>query len=208
VTATARALEPRPHGVLHPWTRAAVVGLSGTGKTTFAKRILAPASRVVYFDPCHDYRDVAVPIRVDELARDASILRASELCISVEPAGADDRELALEVELVIARCREARDLVLCLDEVGDYGAAAIKPLSRLARNGRHDGIASVYVTQSAVEIPKVCRRQLTHVFSFLQIDPDDLEALRKRCGDPFVAAVKSWTRGAPPARWVLPSLLE
>ena len=74
-------------------------------------------------------------------------------------------------------------------------------LTRLHRNGHHDGVASMLVSQCAVDIPKTCRRTATRVASFLQEDPGDLAALDEVYGAEFAARVRSWQPGDPPAEW-------
>lgn len=202
-----------PWGPLGPSERVLVIGVSGTGKTTYAKKLLSggaggpPAGRVVFFDPQADYVDVAVPVTLAELRAAPELLKGERVAVAVQPDGDTEEELAAEVEELCELVRKAGRLVVVLDEVGDYADAARKTLSRLARNGRHDGIASVWVTQAAMEIPKGVRRQATRVFSFLQTDPSDLSAL-ERFGPQFVAQVRGWRKGADPAAWVLPSLAE
>jgi hypothetical protein len=202
----ASVTRPTPHGVLGPSVRAAVIGLSGTGKSRFAKALIRTAGRVVIFDLCNEYRDVAVTVTIGELLEAPELLLGDPVALAVTPSSEDEDEIAEDLERLVALVRRAGNAVLVLEEVGDYGARAASTISRLARNGRHQGIATVFVTQAAVEIPKAARRQLTHVFSFLQTDPEDLAALAKRCGEPFAARVTSWRVGDPPAAWILPSL--
>jgi hypothetical protein len=110
---------------------------------------------------------------------------------------------------VVAACREASrfgGLVLCADEVGDYSLRAAEVLTRLHRNGHHDGVASVLVSQCAVDIPKTCRRTATRVASLLQTASADLDALETEYGPGFRESVARWRPGDPPAVWSLPTL--
>jgi hypothetical protein len=213
---------PFPWGDLGPSERVMVLGVSGTGKTFWVKKLLTggatpsskPAERVLYGDPQGDYGDVAEPITLAELRELADELAGGErfaLAVQLEGAGDDDdgdeEALAAQVEELIGLARRIGGCVLVLDEVGDYADHARKALSKLARNGRHDRIAAVFVSQAAVEIPKGARRQATRVYSFLQTDPADLKAL-ERFGASFTARVTAWVKGSPPATWVLPSLSE
>lgn len=183
-----------------------ILGVPFTGKSFKAKAIVRSAGRVLFFDPCGDYTEVALPITLDELAAAPEILLGELLALAVQPEGATPAELAAELEATVRLARLAKNLVLVLDEVGDYSREAESTLTRLARNGRHDGIATVFVSQAAVDIPKTVRRMATRVFSFLQTDPDDLAALEKRCGTAFVQRVTTWRRGDPPAEWTIPSM--
>jgi hypothetical protein len=96
--------------------------------------------------------------------------------------------------------------VLLLDEVGDYSVACADVLTRLHRNGHHAGVASVLVSQCAVDIPKTSRRTATRVASFLQVASADLDALETEYGPDYRAAVAGWRPGDPPAVWTLPTL--
>lgn len=210
---TARHLTPvaagvTPWGVLRDDDRVAVVGLSGSGKSYFARRLVSPASRLVIWDVCGEYADAAEPVTLAELLEAPELLLGDRVALAVRPGTEDEEELAEETAALVSLVRRAGRCLLVLEEVGDYGKAAERTLSKLARNGRHAGVACVFVTQAAVEIPKSARRQLTRVFSFIQTDPEDLEALRKRCGDAFVERVTAWRPGDPPAAWTLPTFHE
>lgn len=197
-----------PWGVLRGDDRVAVVGLSGSGKSWFARQLVRPAARLVIWDLCGEYGDAAEPVTLAELLEAPELLLGERVALAVRPGTEDEEELAAETDTLVTLVRRAGQCLLMLEEVGDYGKAAERTLSKVARNGRHQGVATIFVTQAAVEIPKAARRQLTRVFSFIQTDPDDLEALRKRCGDAFVERVTAWRPGEPPAVWTLPTFHE
>jgi hypothetical protein len=169
---------------------------------------------VLIFDPSEmsDYLDVADPVTVGELERRPSILAAEQVRLVVCSMARDEAELGAEVERVAQVARAARDLLLIWEEVGDYcdpqqpcpGAPFC--LSKLARNGRKQGLPCVWISQCAVEIPLKVRRQATRIVSFGQSEVLDVTALEARCGEPFAAQVRAWRKGEPPAIWTLPSL--
>jgi hypothetical protein len=183
-----------------------ILGLPYTGKTTEARRLITDAPRVIAFDPGGDYSAQLEPLELGELLERPEILARPHVRIAIQPAAGDAPELAQELASVERLARAARNLVLVLDEVGDYSRSAGATLERLARNGRHQGLVSIYVSQCAVDIPRTVRRLATRVISFRQEDPDDLEILRERYGDPFAQRAARWQRGQPPATWVLPTL--
>ena len=116
-----------------------------------------------------------------------------------------------EVPVLLDILRESQkgideSLVVCLEEVGDYSPWAKEELGALARNGRHDHIAVIYVTQAAVEVPKAARRQMSRIVSFSQSDPADIDALQSLCGGEFANTVQHWEHGDEPAIWTIPSL--
>jgi hypothetical protein len=111
----------------------------------------------------------------------------------------------LEAMLLVARA--SGDMVVVLDEVGDYKRFAEMELVKLARNGRHDGIVSMYVSQMAIDIPKGVRRLATRVYSFRQFHKDDLKALGEIYGEPFAEEV-SRAELHEVIEWTLPGLSQ
>jgi len=195
--------------LMQPWgshlkgnARVLIMGLPECGKTTFARTLTADAFRAVFFDPAGDY---SAPGRLDvtlaELQKWPGLLDDPHARIVVKPQADDERGLAAEARVLINLAFEAGDLVLVLDEVGDYGKHAAGPLSKLVRRGRHEGIASVLVSQFATDFPKTCRRAASDVYGFLQKHPDDLAALEHVYGPAFSARVASWRKYEPPAAW-------
>lgn len=193
-----------PHGSrLHYASRVLVMGLPTTGKTMFARDALtADAHRCVYYDPADDY---SAPGRLDvtaaELERWPDFLRDPHCRIVVKPQADDAKGMAAEVRTVLSLAWEARDLVLLFDEVGDYRKEAERDLNKLVRRGRHQGIASVLVSQFATDFPRTCRRAASTVYVFAQKDPLELETLARSYGADFAARAAAWRRYDPPATW-------
>jgi hypothetical protein len=195
---------PQPFGPLSPRSHEIVLGVPGSGKTTLARARVSEARRVVFFDPAGDYAGEGEAVAVADLAEDPGQLAGQFCRLVVEPGDDVPGDFA---ELV-ALCREhaGPGLVLVADEVGDYSARAAETLTRLHRNGHHDGLASLLVSQCAVDIPKTCRRTATRVASLLQTASADLDALATEYGDDFADRVRHWRPGDPPAVWMLPTL--
>jgi hypothetical protein len=180
--------------------------------------MLRHARRVVLYDPAEDpswIEDGFRPVSVGELATDTRLLAADRCKLVVHPKPDEFREkttqtpTALQMAEIETLCdlqRAAGNLVSVWDEVGDYTESGNDALQRLARNGRHQGIACVFISQCAVEIPKRVRRQATRIVSFIQSEPSDLAALEEKCGEQFANEAREWRRGRPPALWCLPSL--
>lgn len=194
----------QPWGQLSHCDHVVVLGVPQSGKTTVARRLLADARRVVFFDPTGDLAGEGE--RVPAASFTVELLRGTVVRWVVEPG----TDVPADFELTVAVCREGGrrfgGLVLCADEVGDYSRQADAALQRLHRNGHHDGVASVLVSQCAVDVPYVCRRTATRVLSLLQTDPGDLDALAERFGQDFAERVRSWRPGDAPAEWTLPTL--
>lgn len=194
----------QPFGQLDPRSHELILGVPGSGKTTLARARLASARRAVFFDPAGDYSSEGERIPAAVFGPD--FLRGTIVRWVVEPG----EDVALSFAALAEACRVGArrygGLVLCADEVGDYQARAAEALTKLHRNGHHDGVASLLVSQCAVDIPKTCRRTATRVASCLQTDPGDLAALEDAYGADFAAAVRAWKAGDPPAVWSLPTL--
>lgn len=196
-------------GVLNPRSHELVLGVPGSGKTHYARERVASARRVVFFDPSGDgYFGQGESVSPAEL-RHVPELYDGRWCRLVVIAGDGDAEIADEFRAVVAACRAAArggGLVLVADEVGDYGRSCDRELTALHRNGHHDGVASILVSQCAVDIPKTCRRTATRVTSLLQTDAGDLEALAEQYGQPFADRARAWRPGSAPVVWELPTL--
>jgi hypothetical protein len=210
VTAHAVALAlamTSPLGPLDARSHEIVLGVPGSGKTTLARERVATVRRLVVFDPARDYSAEGERMSADDLAADPCALEGTFRRVVVEPEGDDTADQFMRT---VAACREQAPrhgpLVLLADEVGDYAPRAAGALTRLHRNAHHDGVASILVSQCAVDVPLTCRRTATRVTSLLQVASGDLDALAREYGEAFASAVGSWRPGAPPVVWTLPTL--
>lgn len=191
-----------PTGQFVKGDRVVIIGLPMSGKSYLAAKLTKDAPRVLYFDPFHDYAQTAgaVEISADALIERPTILNRSTFNFAIIP---DEDDLALQLEEVVKVARAAGDLVLVLDEVGDYKREATLELEKLARNGRHNGLVPVYVSQVAMDIPRTVRRLATRVYSFRQEDKDDIDALSERYGEAFALKVSTLPLHEH-ALWTLP----
>lgn len=207
---------PQPFGDLYDRSHELVIGVPGSGKTYLTRQRVATARRVVFASPTLDYIDDGELVDVDDLDDDdeGERLRGATLRL-VMVLGEDDRDpgedLAALVRYLRRHAPRRGELVLVCDEVGDYGrpgTIGAVTLERLHRNGHHDGIASILVSQCAVDIPLTCRRTATRVTSLLQTRSEDLAALEREYGRDFRDRVSAWSAGDPPVAWVLPTLYQ
>lgn len=187
--------------------RAAVIGISGSGKSFAAKgavrRELERCRRVVAFDPCDEWsrlgrRSKAVTlgplnqrVTFEELEMDIrGHLCADNLSLAV--VCSDDQKVAAEqCAQFVLWVKSCGNMLAVFEEVGFYAGpdAGIedgkRALNLIATQGRHwadgDGEGScpvLFVGQRMVHVPASARAQLTQLESFLQTMPQDLDELR------------------------------
>lgn len=189
---------------LEPHDVVIVVGKRGCGKSHHAKGIaaaeLAAGARVVVFDPHDEYSQkgrqspqvTLGPLRervtVDQLLERPELLDVKRLSLAVVPEGVPADELADAFKEVAEVISTTGRLTFMADEVGEYSDIAAGTLNSLATQSRHYEAALVLVAQRMTQIPKTARTQASQLHTFLQSNPEDLDALVKLTGDRDFAA--------------------
>jgi hypothetical protein len=180
-----------------------IVGVPGSGKTWLAKRLVAPAPRVVFFDPKGEYEENGEPIFPQDFH--AGMLEGEYVRIAIQAERFDDGDVVEEFRHVTRQVREGSltfgGVVYVCDELGDYSAGSVKALKRIHANGHKDGVVSLLVSQRAVDLPLGCRATLTRCYSLLQTHPDDLDRLEREFGSSFRQACQEWKPHMPPVAW-------
>jgi hypothetical protein len=185
----------------HSRSHEILLGCPGSGKTTLAIRLCARVRALTCFSPTDDYDAEGEHVAASDLLRPGMLARFARYVVK---PGLD---VAADFRTTVRALRAAKVPTLLLaDEVGDYAKQCDADLTRLHRNGHHDGVTSLLVSQCAVDVPLTCRRTATRVISLLQHASRDLDALEAEYGAAFAAQVRSWRPGDPPAVWTLPTL--
>lgn len=178
--------------------RVIILGVTYSGKSHFAKSMLSQCSRFVVFDLRGEYaKDIPGTLKmgVSEFARFAMNNRARfsdaeaplRLSVTPSPQSAESTTFqAAEFRDFVRVCESTlADCVIVIEEVGQFedNGKAHAAINYLATQSRHWGCPLVLVAQCAVQIPKISRRQAHRVYSFRQVDKDDLRALAQYLGD-------------------------
>lgn len=189
---------------LEPHDVVLIVGKRGCGKSHHAKGLvtaeLAAGARVVAFDPHDEYSQkgrkspqvtlgpLTQRCTVDQLVDKPELLDVKKLSLAVVPEGVPTDELADAFSEVADLIASTGRLTLFADELGEYSDEGAKTINSLATQSRHYETALVLVAQRMTQIPKTARTQASHLHTFLQSNPEDLEALVKLTGDRDFAA--------------------
>lgn len=223
-TNTAVSKLPKPSETM----RAAIVGVSGSGKGNAAKAYLVVCTkagmRIIAWDPLDEYSQKGKKSKhvhlgclrdrctFEELADNPSRwLDVEDLSLAVVPSDDDDvaaEEFADFVELI----RPTGNMLVVVDELGGFAfgnakaTIAQKALNTLATKGRHDGICCLFVSQRLVHIPTSARASVTAIETFNQTSPQDLAALEEITGMPELALVVSKQKAGESTAWVSPML--
>lgn len=191
--------------VITPRSRVLCIGKVGTGKSTRRKGALANAMaagqrRIISFDTLdedsiHGRKRKSVELgpltrrmTTEELADNLDVLWEDELYLAVVPATRDPDEWAHDFAALIQDVEEAGDCILSASEVGVWSEYCVKALNKAACLARHwgdEGVGLIVDAQRATGIPYTFRTQASDIVSGLQDMPDDVDALRERCGDRF-----------------------
>lgn len=169
--------------------RVAVIGASGSGKSSYVKQLLKAHRRVVIFDPMDEYkREGAARVRSVEEAR--QIMRDSfgRFALAyVPPAGGEARALNRLSHLCIAAQApwkgkpKGPELCMVVEEMNSsfpvHGAEGKAPaFAEICSRGRHSHIHVIGVTQRFAEVSTRFRGNLTECVVFRQQGPNDIRA--------------------------------
>lgn len=180
-----------------------VVGLQGTGKTTFVQNMVSGARRAVFFDPKEEYTRNGEAIKPIDLENE-DLFKESRLRLAVQAGKDPNVDIADEFKYVVRRLREMKMYggeVFVADEINLYSAKAGNIMRMLMANGHKDGIVDILISQRGVDIPLGCRALATAAYSFRQKHKKDLKRLEDEFGTEFAERARTWQSYEPPASW-------
>lgn len=180
----------------HPRFHLGVFGGSGSGKTTYARKVITGlASRCVFlFDPEGEFAAaLGLPLAAAPAQLDAAI-RAGWVCFDPHPMFPGRVEAGLDFFCRLALAAAARlpgRKFFVVDELGRYTSGSDVPLSLkiIVQAGRRFGLDGVFIAQQPNELHNTIRCQLSEVVLFQLTDDTALEFPRRFGFDP--AAVKA-----------------
>lgn len=207
--------------VLEAKDRALVTGQTGTGKSHYAKALiageLARGRRVLVLDVKDEWSNVSVdgtrriapgplPYRwtATQLSRDPGAVTEPDLALAIVPNGPSPRDAARAFQLIAALLREVKlPVLLVLEEVQYWERYAREDLEAVATMWRDFGVAVLFVSQRAAGVPIDARSQINAIVSFAQQEPADIEALEDRTAltDPTFADRVSRLSGRQSLTW-------
>lgn len=139
-----------------------------------------------------------------ELVKHAKpILCARTVQVVVAPKRVHARTLGAQFDLVAGAVYAVGGVDLIAEEAGEYTRHAADQLHTIASSGGHALMRAFLICQRFGRLHIDARECVNAVVGFSQSSPDDLQALRGRCGDEFAAAVRSLRPGDAPILWRL-----
>jgi hypothetical protein len=174
-----------------------VCGIRGHGKTTLARQLVAPAPRVLAYDPFgeHDVLALDWGELVDYLDYVESL---DTFRVGLREAGHEEEFCALA--LVVGRRLQqeppARQCVVLLEEADLITRPGQEPpvFQDLVARGRHEGIELVAVTRRPAEVSRIITSQAEEFYCFRTQEPRDVTYLRSYIGEAAAEATKGLTK--------------
>jgi hypothetical protein len=159
-----------------------IVGVKGSGKSTFFATLLKRRERFIVWDPMSEHFWTPNCFESPEALR--AFLRWSRkrerFAASYIPSG----DLAEEIEEVAGMVYARGDLVFGVEELPLVCSPSYIPpvLGRLVRTGRHKRLDVIWTCQRASEVARIVTALTDEFVLFSQREPRDLDAISDRCG--------------------------
>ena len=170
--------------------RVCVAGASGTGKSTYVKRIIQGHPRVVIFDPQGEYPRSGA-IACHSIAQCQQIMRQSfdSFMIALRPPAMQEpvylnklSHLILQAQKPYEGAQKGAELLFVVEEMNlsfpvDKSAEKNAPaFAEICSRGRHSWIGVLGVTQRLAEVSPRFRGNLSECVVFRQSSPMDRKA--------------------------------
>lgn len=159
-----------------------IIGRKGSGKSTFARRMLEHCPRLFLFDVMGEHRWIPNTFRDIEKADEflAWGEREEYFAGRYVPVGDVAEEFTELAEIVF----EQGDMTFAVEEVPLLCSASYLPpeFGRLVRLGRHRQVNLVWTAQRAAEVSRTLTAMTDIFVLFSSTEPRDLEAIADRCG--------------------------
>jgi len=159
-----------------------VVGRKGSGKSSFARRVLEHCSRLLVFDTMgeHDW----LPNTFRDLDDTDQFLAWAEMqdafAARYVPEGGLEQDFAELADLVYHQ----GNMLFAVEEIPLLCGAGYLPeeLGRLVRLGRHRRVSLLWTAQRIAEVSRTLTAMTDYFILFACSEPRDLDAIRDRCG--------------------------
>lgn len=160
-----------------------ICGRKGSGKSSFARRILKTCPRIFIFDPLDEYD--WCPNRFDDPPAVEDWLEWSygdRHCAArfvPDDIGPDFQEICELVD-------DYGNLTFCVEEtplVTPNASFIPREFDRLVRTGRHRGINLLFIGQRSTELARRCTAAADFIVYFATREPRDLREIAERLGN-------------------------
>lgn len=169
--------------------RVAVVGASGSGKSSYVKRLIKKAPRVVIFDPMDEYGAEGAK-RCTSIAQVQAAMRDSfnKFRLAYVPPSGNEAQalnrlshLCLKAQEPFKGQKKGNQLTMVIEEMNTcfpvHGGEAKAPaFAEICSRGRHSYIHVLGVSQRFAEVSTRFRGNLTECVVFRQQGPNDTTA--------------------------------
>lgn len=160
----------------------AVLGASGSGKSTFVKRALAAAKpkRLLIWDPMREYQEGREAMRLADLADMIEAGRKGGFALTFRPA-AQDNVRARQFDVFCGLALAAGNLTLVVEELRFVTTPSRAPLrwAEVTMTGRHRGLKVIGTSQRPASIDKDFLGNATLIHTGRLVYPEDVRAVAK-----------------------------
>lgn len=176
----------------------AVLGASGSGKSTFVKREISRGHpRLLIWDPLAEYEGHATD-KVHELLAG---LRLTKFRLVFRPSS-DDKIRAVQFDLICRAALAAGRLTFIVEELRFVTTPSRAPVgwARVCLTGRHRGLTVYGLSQRPASIDKDFLGNCTRIRTGRLAYPEDLKAVRKAMG--IAGSAAHQVDNLQPLEWV------